>query len=414
MTTEVLPFKAIMFNPERVIAEDVVCPPYDVISEDMRELLYNRSPYNFVRVDYGKPTPHDSEQDNPYSRARELLNRWLQEGILKQHSFDTYYIYEVQYKLHNEKISMTGIFGRVKITELCEGVFPHEATHSKPKKDRLELMKHCKANLSPIFSIYNKPDSPLGRVFTQYKKQPPYLQARDFDGFLHRLWVVEQKDIHLIRDTLKDVNIYIADGHHRYEVALEYKKLMQRNNPKHTGQEPYNYVLMYLVNITDGGLTVLPTHRLVPEMPVKQTEAVIDALRAYFEIAQVRDRSSILDAIAKEPHLIGMALRQEQRGYILKHIKGDLTHLPAALRKLDVTVLHELIFKKVYNIQRIEYEMDPKVVLKRLEEGYDAAFFLRPTDVKEVEEVALECLRMPPKSTYFYPKLLTGFVINPL
>jgi uncharacterized protein (DUF1015 family) len=412
--TEVLPFKAIMFNPERVNPDEVVCPPYDVIDDSLRDSLYQRSPYNFVRIDFGKPLPEDNDENNVYTRASGLLSKWLEEGILRQQPTETYYVYEVQYEFQRKPVTMTGLFGRVKITELCEGVFPHEATHSKPKKDRLELMRHCRANLSPIFSIYNNPERPFMDLFERCRQLPPYLQAKDLDGFLHRLWIVDDKDVPTIRQVLKDTSIYIADGHHRYEVALEYKKLMEKQNPNHNGTEPYNYVLMYLVNISDGGLTVLPTHRLVPEMPLKDTEEVLKALRPYFEIRQIDTRQSLLEAISEEQHLIGMALRQDPRGYVLRHRGGDLSHLPGPLRKLDVTVLHELIFKKVYNIQRVEYEMDAGVVLKRLEEGYDACFLLRPTAVEEVEEVALECLRMPPKSTYFYPKLLTGFVINPL
>ncbi len=413
--TEVLPFKAIMFNPKRVDPDEVVCPPYDVIDEPLREDLYQRSPYNFVRIDFGKPQPGDNNQDNVYTRASALLNQWLTEGVLQQHPSETYYIYQVQYKLQGAPVVMTGLFGRVRITELCEGVFPHEATHSKPKKDRLELMKHCRANLSPIFSVYNAPDRPLDGLFQRYTANKPYMQAHDLDGFVHRFWIVEtEEDISFIKQALQGKNIYIADGHHRYEVALEYKKLMEKTNPGHTGTEPYNYVLMYLVNISDGGLTVLPTHRLVPEMPVKAPEDALKALEPYFQVREVPTRDAVVGAISEEPHLIGMVLKQSPKGYVLKHQKGDLEELPPPLRRLDVTVLHELIFKKVYNIQRVEYEMDPGVVLKRLQEGYEAGFFLRPTALEEVEEVASECLRMPPKSTYFYPKLLTGFVINPL
>ncbi|RME68049.1 MAG: DUF1015 domain-containing protein [Nitrospirae bacterium] len=412
--TEVLPFKAIMYNTERVNATEVVCPPYDVIDEPLRDALYEKSPYNFVRIDFGKPTPQDTEENNVYIRSRDLLNEWLNEGVLIRHPVETYYIYEVQYEYQGRPVTMTGLMGRVRITELCEGVFPHEATHSKPKKDRLELMKHCRANLSPIFSLYNKPERSLQELFKKYRNTPPYMVAEDLNGFVHRMWVVEAQDAIEIQDALRDVNIYIADGHHRYEVALEYKKMMQKANPSHTGNEPYNFVLMYLVNISDGGLTILPTHRLVREMPVKSAVEALEALRPYFEITEIPRREKILEEILKEAHLIGMALKDDPKGYILRYKGGDLSHLEEPLRKLDVTVLHELIFKKVYNIDSVQYEMDPEVVLKRLKEGFGAGFFLRPTSVEEVEAVALQCLRMPPKSTYFYPKLLTGFVINPL
>ncbi len=413
--TEVLPFKAIMFNPERVRPGDVLCPPYDVISEDLREALYQRSPYNFVRIDFGRPLPEDNPNNNVYTRARGFLNEWLSEGILVEAPWETYYIYEVEYEHQGRPVRMTGLFGRVKITELCQGVFPHEATHSKPKKDRLELMKHCRANLSPIFSIYNAPERSFRALFDDYRKTSPYMEAEDLNGFVHRLWVLRQEDVPLVREALTEVNIYIADGHHRYEVALEYKRLMEKNNPNHTGTEPYNYVLMFLVNIADGGLTILPTHRLVRQLPANSPEEAIGALKEYFDVRVIERREHLVEEISREAHLIGMALRDDPRGFVLKYQRGDLSHIEEPLRRLDVTVLHELIFKKVYNIESVEYEMDPDVVLKKLErENYRAGFFLRPTAVEEVEEVALQCLRMPPKSTYFYPKLLTGFVINPL
>ncbi|NOX19810.1 MAG: DUF1015 domain-containing protein [Nitrospirae bacterium] len=181
--TEVQPFRAIIYNTDRVKGDEVVSPPYDVISEELKENLYARSPFNIVRIDFGKVYNTDNDLENRYTRAKNYLDEWLTKGILKETSTEAYYLYEVKYRKDNKDISMKGIFGRVRLTELCKGVYPHEATHSKPKADRLNLMKYCKANLSPIFSIYRSQKRDHHKVFDKYLKKPRPI-------YLHWIWTV--------------------------------------------------------------------------------------------------------------------------------------------------------------------------------------------------------------------------------
>ncbi len=413
--TEVKPFKAIIYDTERVRGEDVVCPPYDIITPEMKDALYEKSPYNIVRIDFGKGHEGDSEAENRYTRAKNYLESWLKEGVLKESPLRCYYLYQVSYEVKGNPVTMTGIFGAVRLTELCKGVFPHEATHSKPKADRLNLMKHCKANLSPIFSIYRSNKNSHLEIYKKYTSRNPYLSAKDLDGFTHSMWIIDDPDdVKTIEMELSEVEVYIADGHHRYETALEYQRLRRQENPSHNEDEPYNFVLMYLVNIESGGLTILPTHRIVNGVDVNRDE-LLESLSGEFKIERVDSSDGICNKIAEYKRAIGMAFGDSTEGYVLSYDEVHSEDIEPPLRSLDVTVLHEIIIKRVLKAERIIYEMNPELVLEGIRGHKNRiAFFLNPTRVEDVERVAKACLRMPPKATYFYPKILTGFVINRL
>ena len=402
---DILPFRGIVYNTQKVKGDEVVSPPYDIVTPEMKEQLYRLNPYNIIRVDFGKDEEGDREGSNRYTRAREYLKQWLREGILLLTDREVYYLYEVKYRVQGQEKVMRGLFARVRITDLCEGVYPHEATHSKPKLDRLNLLRHCRANISPIFSIYNRKEVSLKRVFERVGSGPPYMEARDLDGFVHRMWILQdEEEVKSLQEALKDTPIYIADGHHRYETALEYMK-------ETGGEGDHNYVLMYLVNMAEEELTILPTHRLLRSLPVNDP---IGPLTEHFVVRETR-YDSLLKEMSLERPSIGLVLHGRRDAYILSPKGDDLKDIPEPLRRLEVVLLHELILKRLYNIRVVDFEMNPDLVLKKVESGeYQGAFFLNPTEVEDVEKVALRCLRMPPKSTYFYPKILTGFVINPL
>jgi uncharacterized protein (DUF1015 family) len=413
--TEVKPFKAIIYDTSRVKGDDVVCPPYDIITPEMKNALYDRSPYNIIRIDFGKDHEGDNESENRYTRARNFLEQWLKDGILTESPDRCYYLYQVSYSIDGKPITMRGIFGAVRLTELCKGVFPHEATHSKPKADRLNLMKYCRANLSPIFSIYRSSKNNHLSIFDKYTGAPPYISAKDPDGFIHSMWIIdEHADVQSIEEELSEVEVYIADGHHRYETALEYQRLRKQENPSHNGDEPYNFVLMYLVNIQSGGLTILPTHRIVNGVDINK-EQLLESLSKEFKIEQVDSSEGLCNTIAGYRRAIGMAFGDSVEGYVLSYDEVHAEDIEPPLRNLDVTVLHEIIIKRLIKAERIIYEMNPDLVMEGIRGHKNRiAFFLNPTRVEDVERVAKACLRMPPKATYFYPKILTGFVINRL
>ena len=410
---EVVPFKGVLYNVPRVSRAsggDLLAPPYDIITPEYREELYQKSPYNVVRIDFGKELSGDDDNNNKYTRAKSYLDEWLREGILNRSDKPCFYSYEISYTIGNEEKKLRGFLGLVRLEELGKGnIHPHEYTHSKPKKDRLNLMRICGANVSPIFSLYRSAQGRTAAVLAEVNSGAPYIEAKEPDGAVHRLWEVsDMKAVDGIQKELSGKAVFIADGHHRYETALEYQREMRKKEGPSGTPRPYDYVLMFLADMAGEGLTILPTHRLVKNMPVD----AIDLLSNDFEIEEMRNSFDIPGAISGRRDVYGLYIGGET-WYRLSY-KGEGIHgVPQALRDLDVTVLHDLIFKQLLDIDSVSYEMDIGKCLQAVRDKvFAAAFFLRPTMVEDVEKVALASLRMPPKSTYFYPKLMTGMVLN--
>jgi len=408
---EIRPFKAVRYNPNKVRGIHVTAPPYDVISPTHREELYAKSPFNIVRIDYGKDEPGDNGV-NRYTRAREFLHKWLNEGVLIRDPEECIYLYEIDYQVNNTAQRLSGILLLLKLEELGKGVFPHEATHLRPKADRLNLMKACLANTSPIFALYR------GDAIAPPAKGLPVFESTDSEGYIHRLYKHSEEGYisSLIRE-LRDRAIFIADGHHRYEVALEFKRLADSGQieglPNYSNFRPWDYVLTLLVEINSSDLTVLPTHRLVRSIP--GGDSVLSLLSRHFEVTDVRYTGHEQDIIKTlreaGKNTIGLYMGGEL-WHILKYKHNALQSLPAELRRVDTVILQELILKEDLRTEDIVYEMDIKRAISLMGNGaFKALFILNPTEVMEIEGVAMANLRMPPKSTYFYPKLLTGMAI---
>jgi uncharacterized protein (DUF1015 family) len=394
----------------RLLGEDLLAPPYDIITPDYRQELYEKSPYNIVRIDFGKENPGDNLQENKYTRARAYLEDWLREEVLITSSSPCFYAYELAYTVKEKRQTLKGLLCLVKLETLGKGnIHPHEYTHSKPKKDRLDLMRYCEANISPIFSIYNGPERITSQLLSTINHDRPYIEGKDSDGSVHRLWQIDDREmINAVTAELRGKAIFIADGHHRYETALEYQREMRQKEGKSDRPKPYDYVLMFLANMADEGLTILPTHRLVKDLPAD----ALDLLSTDFDIEERTNTDAIPDAIADKRDVYGFYTGGDTWHYL--SYKGEGIHgVPPALKDLDVTVLHDFIFKQLLDIDTVFYEMEVQKCLQVVRSGeFKAAFFLNPTGVYDVERVALASLRMPPKSTYFYPKLLTGMVLN--
>jgi uncharacterized protein (DUF1015 family) len=417
---EVIPFKGISYNPQKVDASSAMAPPYDIVTPELKEELYRRSPHNVIRIDFGKDTDDDNEDENRYTRAAKYLSDWLEEGMLIKDGEPSFYCYEVSYELHNQKKKTRGFLGVVKIEELGSGrIHPHEMTYSKPKSDRLNILRHCNANTSPIFSLYSSEKKLASSILENIAGEIPFIEAKNGDGFTHRLWRIRDRaSIETIKMEMSDKDVFIADGHHRYETALAFKKEMESKGLNKTGNEPFNYVLMFLSNMEDKGLTLLPTHRIVEidsDVHIKET------LRKYFDVQKIVSEETsekqaiqqMFKAIYNNPHSFGMFLTNANTYYALSFNGSNLeVDLPECLKHLDVSVLHKFIFERLLKTNHFEYEMDPDIAVERAKKGsFEAVFFLNPTEIKDVKDVALAGHRMPPKSTYFYPKLLTGMVI---
>jgi uncharacterized protein (DUF1015 family) len=417
---KVIPFKGVLYNPKKVDANKIMAPPYDIITPEFKEVLYKKSPYNIIRIDFGKDEDVDNENENRYTRASKCLSDWLNENILINDTESSFYCYEISYVIKGRPQKTRGFLGAVRIEELGSGrIHPHEMTYSKPKSDRLNILRHCQANTSPIFSLYSSEKKLTSSILEEVVKEEPFIEAKNGDGFIHRLWRIDNKvSIETIREEISDKDIFIADGHHRYETALRFKKEMEQKGMIKTGEEPYNYALMFLANMEEDGLTLLPTHRIVEIDSDINTKEI---LRKYFniqkinsaEISEKHARLQMFEIMQKSGHSFGMFLTNSNAYYALL-FKGSKIEMdiPECLKNLDVTVLHKLIFERLLKIEHYEYEMDPDVAVERAQKGsFEAVFFLNSTKIQDVKEVALAGERMPPKSTYFYPKLLTGMVI---
>jgi len=405
---EIAPFRGILYNKAKVSGDDVIAPPYDIITPEYKEVLYQKSPYNIVRIDFGKEMLTDVDGNDKYYRAVKHFEEWHRDEILIRDDRPFFYAYEIDYKIRGESKVLKGIIALVKIEELGNGVYPHEATYCKPKADRLNLMKSCLANISPIYSLYNSHEKITSSILDNITDEP-YIVSRDPEGAVHKLYrITGESKIDLIKKEFNDKAIFIADGHHRYEVALEFKKEMNRIK----GRGEWDYVMMFLTNTADKGITILPTYRLVKGI---KREEIISRIEKDFIIDICGLECDIYERLSHEgKNTFGLYIGSNENWYILKYKGSDLLKdVHSALRSLDVVVLHELIIKRDLSINDVAYEMDIEESLKKVKRGdFDAVFFMNPTDVEDVERVALSGLRMPPKSTYFYPKLLTGMVIN--
>jgi uncharacterized protein (DUF1015 family) len=410
---QVIPFKGLLFNCDKVSGNDVAAPPYDIIPPEYRDALYAKSPYNIVRIDFGKDEPGDDEKNNRYTRANVLLDQWIGEKILVKDSEPAFYAYEVDYAVSGLKKTLRGVFGLVRICELGKGVWPHEETRAKPKADRLEIMRHCMANLSPIYTIYNSREKTAAKILASISGRP-YMSAVDKDGATHKIYrITDSATMSGISDDISAVPLFIADGHHRYEVALEFKKEMdQKTGRKDDEPRPWDYVLMFLQDMADSGITILPTHRMVKG--ISEKGVLFSRLEKDFSIAELPEKVDINSAIpAAGKHSMGLYLGKEGKWFMLKYRGGEMKDVHPALQPLDVVILRELVLNKETGISELAYEMSADVAVEKANRGeYDAVFVLGPTGANDIERVASANLRMPAKSTYFYPKLMTGMVIN--
>ncbi|HJX02084.1 MAG TPA: DUF1015 domain-containing protein, partial [Candidatus Humimicrobiaceae bacterium] len=353
---EIIPFKGILYNVSKVSMEDVLAPPYDIITPDYKEELYRKSPYNIVRIDFGKDQPGDSKTDNRYTRARLYFEEWLYKEIFIQSKTPSFYAYGMDYKIKNKVKRLLGFLGLVKLEELGKGsIYPHECTYSNPKKDRLNLLVSCEANVSPIFSLYKSTENHISTLLSGISLKKPYMESKDTEGAVHRLWPIDKKkDIEIIKRELNDKAIFIADGHHRYETALEFQREKKNKKIYSIAGEPSDYTLMFLANMLDEGLTVLPTHRLLKKIP----DNIIKKLSEHFEVEPVKEDFKITKKMSGKKHVFGFYQKMDKVWYLLKYRKNNLLEIVPDIDEIDVIVLHDILLRKMFNITDVEYEMD--------------------------------------------------------
>lgn len=414
---DVRPLKAVHYNLEAVPSlGDVVAPPYDVIDAEGRQALIGRSPFNVVELDL----PEAPGGGDPYEHAAQTLEEWTLQGILTADREDTLWALEQEYTgPDGARHTRRGFLARVRVTGYGPGlVRPHERTQPGPKEDRLKLTRATRHNLSPIFSLHT---GQAWRLLAPGIAGEPWGEVTDDDGTVHRVWRIEDADVHrAVAAELADAELLIADGHHRYETARTYADEVG-------GEGGHRYTLMALVSLEDPGLTVFGYHRMLTDLgdPAKQ-EALAAALRDHFELEEVPLEA--LDPNGEEGvGVFGYADAHFRKGYRLR--LKDTAAVDAALpdrsepyRRLDAAILETLVLRGALGMSEadveakrgIAYTASAEEAIGALGERADAVFLMRPTPVEQVRAVAEAGETMPPKSTYFFPKLLTGLVFNPL
>lgn len=423
---EVSPFRGIRYNRE-IVGDlwQVICPPYDVISAEQQILYYERSHYNAIRLEFPAPT------GDRYQTAATTFQQWSRQDVLQRDSSPTFYLHEHQFTYSGRKMTRRGVIGRVRLEPWGNGVFPHEETSSKDKSDRLQLMRACRANFSPLFSLYRDSRRKIAPILSRVAQGKPLVSSRARDGIstdlgeAHSLWTVtDPKAGRDLSELLSREPIYIADGHHRYETALTYRQERAQEQPDSCKRsaDGFQYVMMELVEFSDPGLIVLPLHRLARGIPPSSMASLVERLGDFFTLESVTlttdswhlPADSYLGILGLQPD--SLMVLKKRHGIALEAMMPE--NRSEAYLKFDVSILNHIVLDVILGGTKdveIAYSVDLGEARRQIMEGkYQLAFVLHPPQPEMVGAVTDAQDRLPRKSTYFYPKLPAGLVINPL
>ncbi len=447
---KIVPFQGYRYNKNKIPDfECVISPPYDVINTELQKKLHEASEYNVAHLIKGKKFASDTEENNEYIRAFKLLDAWIEKGVLIREEVSSFYVLAQDFEIFGERMTRTSLVALLKLEELCKstdsegtckGVHQHEETLPKDIEDRLNLLRATKANFGLIFAIYSDKERLVDTILEDSMGKPHLMEITDA-GVTHRLWTMDdENDIARIKEVLDDKYVIIADGHHRYKTALQHSK-------EHPGDESRGFRMIALVNTMNKGLVILPTHRLIQGIEGFEPKKLITALANDFDIEDFEysagdDKTArqamfrrMEELFSTDKHAFGLYCRNG-RYYtlVLKHenLMDGIQGYSDAWKRLDVTILHTLILEDQLGIDKdklaagtieggsyVEYikaigDAVAKSIDKVNEKGYQAVFFMNPTRIREVEDVATNHETMPQKSTFFYPKVYTGFVMHRL
>ena len=432
---DIRPFSGLRYNPSVVGGlTQVICPPYDVISPAQQRELYQRTPFNAIRLELAEAFPDDTPDSNRYTRTAGHLQQWLAEGVLVPDAPSAMYLVEEQFTFQGRSKLRQGLTTCVRLEEFEKGiVIPHEYTTAGPKQDRLELMKACRANISPIMSLYRDTEKAIARLLAEVKRKEPVASTEPNGQVSYRVWAIQAPDLlQSIRGTLSAQPIYLADGHHRYETALNYRNLMLEDGNISSEASAANFVMMTMISMNDPDLLILPYHRLVGGLNQQELEGLNNRMRELFEWEEVSLPSSSAQDVAstmekrlqgKDPrdmvYGIYMALPGQAKGFLLS-LKGSRpgSEVPP-LERCDMWFLHQQVLKPALGEDKegtsVTFVHDEVEAIEAVQRGErQMAFLLRPLPLELFAEVVRQGDRLPPKATFFYPKLPTGLVINRL
>ena len=412
METTVIPFRGLRYNTAKVEEiENVIAPPYDVIKPEERVALETRHRANIIRLILSQPHNDDTDGANQYTRAAGLMNQWISNGTLVRDATPRYYIYDQSFNAPDGKsYTRRALIGLVKLQPFENRVIlPHEKTHAGPKADRLNLMRECHANLSPIFLLYADPNGDIEQVMESFTDEhPPEIDCPETFGSTHQLWCLDDAERNReIQALFSPKPLLIADGHHRYETALAL-----RDEMAHTSLSGYGYMMVNLVRMESPGLAVLAIHRLLHNLRADQIANVIAKLPEVFKVHEIDTQANLiakLEALKGKSPVVGMYTPDDTYRLLIPHATTP--------NQLDVTLVQETLIKNLFQIETVaehlSYTAYADDAVAHVKDGANrVALLMNPTPVEKVLEVAMAGSTMPQKSTYFYPKMATGFVLN--
>lgn len=431
---DIRPFRGVHYN--KSLLKDwsaVICPIYDIISPQLQQELYLRSEYNFVRLEFGRDLPQDTASDNKYTHSAVTLEQWLKEGIIETDKAPAIYLHDQYFEYKGKQYKRRGVITRVRLEERDKGVIrPHEGTMAGPKSDRLSLLWALQANTSPIFALFEDRGKQIASLLSSQERLKPLIRLKKIGGEAHVVWAItEPAVIAKISSNLAALPLYIADGHHRYESALNYKRERMNCEPSASADEPFNFVMMTLIDFADPGLMILPPHRLVRGISKSGMDRLMTKLESFFEIEELS-----LDSLGIWEHIDDLLARTgevrvmlfgpvAQRIFILKPRDLAVTSkmMPyfhsEIYKRLDVSIIDHVILEKLLGLSSDEektnlaYSYDRgDAIGKVLSQEYQLAFLLNPVKPEVIKAIADVGDRMPRKSTYFYPKLPAGLILN--
>ncbi len=428
----VSPFRGIRFDLSRVSdLSQVVSPPYDVLSPEEQASLHRRHPRNIVWIDFGMEREGDGPAANRYTRAADSFRQWQSEGTLVRDADPSLYYYEQEFSLPGRGAFVRkGFLGALRLSDFGEGtVFPHEKTHSRPKEDRLSLMRATEANMSPIFGLYSDPGDGVAKALKEGLPARPDFSAIDDLDVKHRVWrVADPASLRKAAEQMSDKQVFIADGHHRYETAIAFRNEMRKRYGVRENAA-YEHVLMFLCNMDDEGIVILPAHRGIHSVPGFSGEEFAARVRSLTPVETRRGSPEDAVMAIAEAGARGKAIAWSTgngRFHIVSFPETGsfagvhLSRFPEVLRTLDVVLLHGFLFEKLLGIspdavtagQFVRYYKETRKIAAELERGeLQAAFFLNPVTVDEFRAVSLSGHVLPQKATFFFPKILTGLLI---
>ena len=424
---EVIPFHGLLYDTATHPLIEVTAPPYDVIPPALQESLYQKNPHNIVRLILGKEFSTDSEMDNRYIRASKTFRQWQEEGVLVRDSQPGFYLYSQEYEFEGGKFCRTGFFARVKTEAFSKGnILPHEFTLAKAKTDRTHLLNACHANFSPIFGLYSDPEGNIDSLLKDDGKLEP-VSVIDDGSVVHRIWRLNNASVcQKISDRIRDKKIYIADGHHRYETALAFAEANQEK------VEDCSHVMMFLTNMDSDSMSIFPIHRVAKSPQPFDRESFLQKVGEYFDIAPwsgplngTEVKSRLQELGNKQITFCTYMGKDHTYTLTVKDPRNVLPLLdsnePKDMQILDVMQLHAILFRHILKIdtreiagqQYVSYKVNSDEAMGLVDSGEsDVAFFMNPTLIDQVRRLAEKGIRLPQKATFFYPKLLSGLVIN--